>query len=70
MSDVLANLDSSDRDRLARALGVKQADDPTFQQRLQALGAMALEEWVDWILSRRRPSTVSSLELERLIVIF
>lgn len=63
------DLTSAEKARLARALGVDPADG-SFAARLEALNRLALQEWVDWILAKRRFESVSALERERLLQIF
>lgn len=62
-------LTEAELDRLAHALGAPKTQE-AFDQRLEALQELALREWVDWILSKRRFDSISSLERDRLLLIF
>jgi hypothetical protein len=67
----LAELDltESEEKRLAAALGTT-VDDDAFSERVDALEQVALDEYVDWLLSRRRFETAASLDRHRLLALF
>lgn len=68
--DPLDDLDvnSTERDRLRRALGA--ADNADLAIRVQTLQAIATKEFVDWLLGRHRYFTVAESDAARVLRIF
>jgi hypothetical protein len=56
-------------ERLAAALGTT-VDDEAFTQRVARLEQIALDEYVDWILSVRRFETPAALDRHRILELF
>jgi hypothetical protein len=63
------SLTENERKRLAAALGTT-VDDNAFDERVAELEQIALDEYVDWLLSRRRFETAASLDRHRLLALF
>jgi hypothetical protein len=63
------SLDDDQKQRLAAALGTT-AEDEAFAQRLATLEQIALDEYVDWILSIRRFETPAALDRHRILELF
>ena len=64
-------MDLSDEEklRLAAMLGT-QADAPDHEQRIDTLRQLAFEEYVDWLLARKRFESVSALDHKRILEVF
>jgi hypothetical protein len=65
----MLSLSDNERERLARALGTT-AGGESFNERVAQLEQLALDEYVDWILSRRRFTTPAELDLHRILELF
>jgi hypothetical protein len=63
------DLTEQESTRLAHALGTEPGSD-AYEERLALLGEVATEEFVDWILARRRFETVSAIDRHRILQIF
>jgi hypothetical protein len=67
------DLDSSERQILERALGVTSSDESAEKAllaRLNLLQASAFKELVDWIIGRRRFSSISESDMHRVVELF
>jgi hypothetical protein len=64
------NLDPSDRLILARALGLTDVKSADFLDRVLKLRELALTEFVDWLIGRRRFNSISESDLHRIVELF
>ena len=69
-NEVLEDIELSDRERqlLQRAIG--GADTTGFGRRLEKLGRIALKEWVEWIVGKRRFSSLAECDSARVLELF
>jgi hypothetical protein len=66
----MSELSESEERRLAIALGAAPDDETAVEKAKKELESLAYDEFVDWILGRRRFESVSALDRHRILNIF
>jgi hypothetical protein len=66
----MPNLSQAEERRLAIALGVSPDDQSAVDDAKKELANLAYDEFVDWILGRRRFESVSALDRHRVLSLF